>query len=153
MEWSEVDLQSAVWTVPDAHVKDEKNAVRGLRVPLSARAVEILRSIPRSGDAIFGEADRHILRETLLKLGDWRERATGRRITVHGFRSSFSTWVAETTSFTREIRETALGHDFGGDVEGAYQRGDLLAKRRRLMDAWGDYCGGISKTRKLRVAS
>jgi len=59
---------------------------------------------------------------------------------VHGFRSSFRTWVAEETNFPGEVAEAALAHQNRNEVERAYQRGGLLDKRRNLMDAWGEYC-------------
>jgi integrase len=60
-------------------------------------------------------------------------------LTPHGFRSTFRTWAAEQTSTPHEICEAALAHTQGDKVVAAYQRGDLLDKRRRLMDAWAAY--------------
>ena len=62
--------------------------------------------------------------------------------TAHGFRSSFRDWAAEQTSFPREVCEAALAHTVENKVEAAYRRGDLLEKRRELMEAWGRYVGG-----------
>ena len=62
-------------------------------------------------------------------------------ITVHGFRSTFKDWVAERTNFSREVSEMALAHVIDDQVEAAYRRGDLFEKRRRLMDAWAEFCG------------
>jgi integrase len=61
-------------------------------------------------------------------------------LTVHGFRSTFRDWAAERTSFPREVAEAALAHLLGDKTEAAYQRGDMLEKRRRLMDAWAEFC-------------
>jgi integrase len=61
-------------------------------------------------------------------------------LTVHGFRSTFRDWAAERTSFPREVVEMALAHRVGTEVELAYRRSDLFERRRRLMDAWADYC-------------
>jgi len=61
-------------------------------------------------------------------------------VTVHGFRSSFRDWCAESTNYPREQAEKALGHVLGDKVEAAYQRGDLLEKRREMMSSWADYC-------------
>jgi integrase len=61
-------------------------------------------------------------------------------ITVHGFRSAFRDWAAESTSFPREVAEKALAHAVRDRVEAAYQRGDLFEKRREMMDAWALYC-------------
>jgi integrase len=61
-------------------------------------------------------------------------------LTVHGFRSTFRDWTAERTAFPREIAEAALAHVLKDKTEAAYQRGDLLEKRRRLMVAWAGFC-------------
>jgi integrase len=61
-------------------------------------------------------------------------------ITAHGFRSTFHDWVAERTNFPREVAEAALAHTIDDKVEAAYRRGDLFEKRRRLMDAWAEFC-------------
>jgi integrase len=60
-------------------------------------------------------------------------------LTVHGFRSTFRDWAAEQTNFSREVAEMALSHAIGDKVEAAYRRGDLLDKRRRLMEAWATF--------------
>ena len=60
-------------------------------------------------------------------------------LTVHGFRSTFRDWAAETTNFPGEVPEAALAHVVGDKVEAAYRRGDLFEKRRRLMNAWGEF--------------
>ena len=67
-----------------------------------------------------------------------RMKVTG--ITIHGFRSTFRDWAAETTSFPNHVVEMALAHTIGDAVEKAYRRGDLFAKRKALMDAWAKYC-------------
>jgi len=61
-------------------------------------------------------------------------------ITVHGFRSTFRDWAAETTDFSGDVVEMALAHKIQNDVEAAYRRGDLLEKRRTLMAEWNNYC-------------
>ena len=61
-------------------------------------------------------------------------------VTVHGFRSAFRDWCGEETDFPREVAEQALAHIVGNEVERAYRRGDALAKRRELMEAWAEYC-------------
>ena len=61
-------------------------------------------------------------------------------LTVHGFRSTFRTWVGEATATPNDVAEAALAHMNSDRVEAAYQRGDLFAKRRTLMDAWAEFC-------------
>ena len=61
-------------------------------------------------------------------------------VSVHGFRSTFRDWAAETTAYPREVAEMALAHSIGSQVEAAYRRGDLFEKRRRMMRDWARYC-------------
>ena len=65
----------------------------------------------------------------------------GAKVTAHGFRSSFRDWAGELSTFPREVAEAALAHSIGDETEKAYRRGDALAKRRLLMDAWAQYVG------------
>jgi integrase len=68
-------------------------------------------------------------------------------LTAHGFRSTFSDWVAEETSFPSEVREMALAHKIPNAVEAAYRRGDLFDKRRDLAEAWARYVSGAEVVR------
>lgn len=61
-------------------------------------------------------------------------------ITSHGFRSTFRDWAAERTNIPGEVVEMALAHAVESKTEAAYRRTDLFDKRRRLMDAWAEYC-------------
>jgi len=61
-------------------------------------------------------------------------------ITVHGFRSTFRDWATEVASYPREVAEDALAHVITDKTEAAYQRGDLLEKRRQMIQDWSDYC-------------
>jgi hypothetical protein len=71
---------------------------------------------------------------------------------AHGFRSSLRDWVGDETDFPRDVAEHALAHKVKG-VEGDYRRGDALKKRRKLMAAWCDYCGGGSRAEVIPLAS
>lgn len=143
--WAEVDLSAAVWTVPAARMK----AGREHRVPLSARAVELLQGLDAApnaekgrppGDPVFpsvkgGKPLSSMAMAMLLRRMD-------SVVTAHGFRSAFRDWASETTGFPHEVCEMALAHTIGNKAEAAYRRGDLFDKRRGLMDAWAGYCGG-----------
>ena len=140
--WTEVDLIENAWRIPAGRTK---MAIEH-RVPLSARAIEIIERMAetRSGDFVFpsqrrGQPLGHTsLRRICAKtLGDIRRQGAG---TVHGFRSSVRDWAGEETSFPREIADQWLAHSTGNAVEQAYRRGDALEKRRSLMDAWASYC-------------
>jgi integrase len=135
--WSEIDLSNRVWTVPVTRMK----SAREHRVPLSAAAVALLtgmREMRNSDFVFFGRYPGAPLnRSTLLLLA---KKLGGASTNVHGFRSTFRDWCAEQTNFPREVAELALAHTIGSDVERAYQRGDLFEKRRKLMDAWAEFC-------------
>lgn len=138
--WAEIDLDGAIWTIP----ADRMKAAKEHRVPLSARAVEILKEVQglnttglkeaavfpsNSGGQLSGMAMAMLLRRM--------ERPD---ITVHGFRSTFREWAGETTAYAREVVEHALAHQLADKAEAAYQRGSLFPKRVKLMQAWADYC-------------
>lgn len=141
--WKEIDFDKKVWLVPAERMK----AKRAHRVPLSAPALAVLRSVQlaQSGDhLVFPGLDlrRHMSGATMAKaLSTIRTDCT-----VHGFRSTFRDWVSEATSFDGATAEAALAHVVGDKVEAAYRRGDLFAKRRDMMDAWAAYC--LSGARK-----
>lgn len=127
--WAEFDLQAALWTVPAARMKAGREHV----VPLVPAAVTLLRA--RQGlDAPFAMSEAAMLQ--LL------QRQMGRPYTVHGFRSAFRDWCAEETDFPGEVAEMALAHVIADETEAAYRRGNLLTKRRALMEAWAAYLAG-----------
>jgi integrase len=135
--WSEFDFENRIWTIPDHKMKARKIH----RVPLTDRMIELLKALPREGGAdgivfIGSKANTPQAKNTLSKLVT---KTMGRDCTVHGFRSSFRTWAAESTAFPREIIEAALAHTTGTAVELAYQRSDVIEKRRKLMDAWAAF--------------
>lgn len=128
--WSEVDLTARMWTIPAKRMKAQKEH----RVPLSPRAVAVLQGTPRTSDYVFPAIGAHALLDLLQRL-------TATAATAHGMRSTFRDWAAEHTSYPREIAEAALAHAVPSQVEAAYRRTDFFDRRRKLMDAWSDYCG------------
>jgi integrase len=135
--WSEIDLAGKVWTIPAERMK----AGRDHRVPLSDPAIAILKVLPNTCDFVFpGErrAGKTIHDDALSELLE----RMGVDCTVHGFRSTFRDWAAETTGYPNHVVEMALAHAVGNKVEAAYRRGDLFEKRTELMVAWAAYCGG-----------
>lgn len=131
-QWSEIDLDAALWTVPAERMKGGREH----RVPLCDRAVSILNALPRDGAFVFpgGRKGKPLSNMAMLQLLRGMEGCEN--LTVHGFRSAFRDWVAEQTSFSGEVAEAALAHTIGDKVEAAYRRGDALEKRRELMAAW-----------------
>ena len=136
-KWEEFDLDKGIWTVPAIRMK----AGHEHRIPLTKRAVQLLKSLPRlphndhvfpghgKGKPLSGMAMTMQLRR--MNRGD---------ITVHGFRSTFRDWASEQTSFPHETCEHALAHRISDKAEAAYRRGDQFEKRRKLMEAWADFC-------------
>jgi integrase len=137
--WWEIDFEAKIWTVP----ADRMKAGLTHRIPLSSRAVEILKIMnARRIDGIgyvfpSTRPGRPISYRPLYAL-------LPAPATLHGLRSTFRDWCGEETSFPREIAEGALAHATGNAVEAAYRRGGALEKRRVLMEAWASFCGGLS---------
>jgi integrase len=170
--WREVDLESATWTVPARRTK----AARPHRVALSPAALAVLEQMrplaagpdsfvfpgQRRGRPLSNMALLVLLRRMqrpAAKAGSgripdgnagprWAD-AEGRPITPHGFRASFRTWAGNATGFPREVVEAALAHAVKDKVEAAYARGDLLERRRPLMQAWADHAGGRGGARPV----
>ena len=133
--WEEIDLETAVWVVPPQRMK----AGRRHRVPLSGRALELLHEARRIADGselVFpsNSYGRTLSQSTLSKL----LRDLSIPCVPHGFRTSFRVWCGE-TAVAREVAEAALAHVVRNKVEAAYARGDLLDRRRQVMEAWSRY--------------
>jgi integrase len=133
--WEEIDLDAAMWIIPAARMKSGKPH----RVPLSDPALEILRALAplRQGSLIFPGRDGE------TPLSDMTLSAVLRRmqrynLTVHGFRSTFRDWCADTGK-PFDLAEAALAHVSSSEVVRAYQRSDLLEARRALMREWAEF--------------
>lgn len=144
-KWDEIDLENKVWTIPAERMK----AKREHQVPLSDAALALLKAIPKEGDVVFAGTKGQPLSDMSLTAvlrrmnGDdtpvWAA-SNGDGITVHGFRSTFRMWAAESTNYPREVAEHALAHQLPDAVERAYQRGSQFTKRTKLMAGWAAYC-------------
>ena len=135
--WDQVDLDSKTWTVPAGRMK----AKRDHRVPLSARALEILheaRELSEDSDLVFPSAHGRALSDNTISKLLWD---LGIEAVPHGFRSSFRDWAAECTDAPREVCELALAHVNSDRVEAAYRRTDLFERRRVLMEEWSGFVG------------
>jgi integrase len=133
--WDEINFSEKTWTIPAQRMKAGKQH----RVPLSDRAIEILQTIPREAGSEFvfagGKAKQPLSNMALLEL----LRGMRPGLTVHGFRSAFKDWCAETTNYPNIVSEAALAHTIPDRVEAAYRRGELFDKRRRLMRDWARF--------------
>ena len=144
--WEEIDLKARTWTVPASRMKGGKQHV----VPLSEPAIALLTALPRSGDLVFEGARTGKPISNMAMMMLLRRMGHG-NLTVHGFRSGFRDWAAETTAHANHVVEMALAHTVGNGVEAAYRRGDLLEKRRQLMADWAAFCGPRVAASHLRL--
>jgi integrase len=133
--WNEIDLDTKTWTIPAIRMKAEREH----RVPLSADALAILNGMAsvRQNDYVFPSPKKGLSNMAMLAVLKRMDRAD---ITVHGFRSTFRDWAAESTAYPGEVVEMALAHAIKNLTEAAYRRGDLIEKRSRLMEDWSRYC-------------
>lgn len=140
---SELEKSGHLWTVPASRMKAKREHV----VPLPKQAWCIVQALPEDGEPLFaGDRNPYISNGAMDAL---LERMSYSHVTVHGFRSTFRDWAAETTSHPAEVVEMALAHTIKDKAEAAYRRGALLAKRKKLMQAWADYCKPPAKKTEL----
>lgn len=138
--WAEIDLENAIWTIPSDRMKSEREH----RVPLSEPVVANLKKLERfttdSKALLFpGLKGKELSDMSLSKVLKIMEVP----VTVHGFRSTFRDWVAEKTKYPRELAEKALAHVVSDPTEAAYQRQDMLDRRRPMMDEWAKFAINI----------
>jgi len=152
MMWGHVDFDHKVWTIPSTKTDAEH------RVPLSDRALEILKAMPRlkgndcvfPGDAENGSLSNMSMAAVIRRMNKDRvkrglpryidPKQRGRDVVPHGFRSTFKDWARERTNHPHAVVEAAMAHTLKDKVERAYARGDLLPKRVPLMRDWARYC-------------
>lgn len=135
--WEEIDFAKRIWTIPAERMKAKKEH----RIPLSDASMRLLHELPRFDDTALvfpstlrkGEMSDMTMTSVLRRMGR-------SNITVHGFRSTFRDWAAEVTTYPSEMAEIALAHRVGSKVELAYRRGDMIEKRRQMMDEWASFC-------------
>ena len=153
-DWSEIDLENKLWVIPAAHTKTNQEH----RVPLSDQAIAVLESTPKLArkknvfPSIKGKVLSDMALSQLMRGMKERKELSGDAV-PHGFRSTFRDWSAEQTSFPDEIRKAASGHTVGDAVQKAYQRTDLLEKRRQLMIQWANFLDKPSVKKGAKVTS
>jgi integrase len=149
--WPEIDLEGKLWTVPAERMKGGQEH----RVPLSDRAVELLKALPREKGnphvfigAVKGAGLSNMAMLELMRGMDLKD-ANGEVCVPHGLRSSFRDWAGESTGFPHDILEACLAHKRKDRTHASYQRGDLLAKRRKVMERWASFCAKPAATGKV----
>jgi integrase len=134
--WNEIDLDAKTWIVPAGRMKSHREH----RQPLADVVVDLLRALPREkgnphvfvGHRPGAGLSRMALPHVMARMGE-------SDVTVHGFRSSFSDWAHEQTAHSPHTIEISLAHNVGTETERAYRRTDMIAKRRKLMEAWASF--------------
>ena len=128
--WDEIDLKAKLWTIPGERMKGGKTH----KVPLTSAAVKLLRSQPRLNEYVFPgpRTGKPVSDVAVSKV----PKAMGHDVTAHGFRATFRTWAQEHTGYVEEVPELALAHVNSDRTRTAYARGELIEKRRQLMEDW-----------------
>jgi len=140
---SEVDLDKNTWLIPAERMK----AKREHREPLTQQSAALIKKLNTNkiintpyllpGQYKYKHLSNMAMLNTLKQTLGYPD------LTVHGFRSTFRDWVAEDTNYPADLAESCLAHVLTNKTEAAYQRGDLLERRRELMQAWANYLYGI----------
>lgn len=143
------EVNGDVWTIPATRMKAKQEH----QVPLCSRSLELLeisRSLDPECEYLFSNKGKPLSNMSMLMM----VRRIRNGLTVHGFRSTFRDWVSEKTDHSPEVAEMALAHTISNKVEKAYRRGNLLERRRRLMQDWESFCinGNLSNVVRLKVA-
>jgi len=160
MSWSEIDLDRGTWTIPGSRAKNHEEHI----VPLSAEAMEIIKSTPRVAgrDPLFGYGEGGFsgwskskqrlderLREEGVSVREWR---------LHDLRRTASTLMGDHLGIPPHVIETILNHrgGFRSGVSGVYNRSQYMKERRQALDMWGSFVsdlvsGRIDKILPLRV--
>jgi integrase len=132
------EIKDELWTVPAERMKAGKEQ----RVPLVPRVLEILKiskDLDPDSEYLFSRNGRRLSNMAMLAL----VKGMGYKITVHGFRATFRTWSEEETMHHDSLAKKALAHTIKDKVDEAYNRGDLLKKRLKLMQDWSKFCGSV----------
>jgi integrase len=142
----EVRLAEKLWVVSSDRMKYPRDHY----VPLSDELADLLRGAGAGGgdpdELVFGSPmptrkGKPLSENSLIDVLD----AVKIDATTHGWRSTFKDWASEATSYANEVSEMALAHTIENKAEAAYRRGDMLEKRRAMMQDWADYLTGKKK--------
>lgn len=167
--WSEIDLAKGLWTIqPGRQSSKIPQDGEAKSVPLTPAMIDLLRALPRMegcdyvfwaprggalSDATLGKVMRSIHEADVDAGGKgFVDIRSGEAAVPHGLRATFRTWVGERTSFDGDMAEVALFHKVGSKTAQAYNRADMIEKRRRMMAAWGEYLAGAKAGKVVQLA-
>jgi integrase len=149
MEWTELDFEARTWMIPAEKMKIKGDLEpKPHLVPLSDQAIEIIRSMPRTGKYVFPSdhaRDHQPLRANALVAAIER---TVVKSTMHGCRTSFRNWGADSRqhNFRREVLEFCLSHRVGDEAELSYWDSEMTERRREALQAWADFVKPLKNT-------
>ena len=158
MTWDDVDIDARRWVIPAHKMKGQKKDRRAHTVPLSDAALALLSSIerregvnivfpsPRDGEltnAAVGKVMRAVHDKDAIGFVD---HISKERAVPHGLRSSFKTWSRDVAEFDNHLSEIALAHKVGDATQQAYDRAEMIEKRRVMMTEWANWCEGKAAT-------
>jgi integrase len=138
--WSEIDFDACLWRIPGERMKTKKPH----DVPLAPQTIAVLERMAaiRQNDFVFPGLIRSRPISNMAMLALLKRLGLKGVVTTHGMRATFKTWASEATDFDRLAVERCLAHEIGNAVEASYLRGELLGKRKVIMQAWADHCCG-----------
>ena len=166
--WDEIDFDARLWTIQAGRTAS-KIPPNGNphRVPLTDATIALLKELPRMGDLVFtaprggsmsdatlGKVMRSIHETNVKSGGDgYLDAKTKQPAVPHGLRSCFRVWVSERTDFDGDMAEIALAHMVGSKVRQAYDRSDMIEKRRAMMAAWGQFLSGETGAKVVPIGA
>jgi integrase len=155
VRWDELDLDAGLWTIPAARMKARREHV----VPLSPQVVAIFRELAKfaSSEYVLPHRDRPNAPMVERTFNATMERFARNNETVHGFRSTFSTYY-NGKGVNPDVIERCLAHAPADKVRAAYNRHDYMAERRAVLEDWSDVIFGmfaqlVAKTQQHKIAA
>jgi integrase len=164
--WDEIDLDARLWTIqPGRTASKIPKTGKPHRVPLTDSMIALLKGLPRMGELVFtsprggvmsdatlGKVMRSIHEAEIERGGvGYLDARTKAQAVPHGLRSCFRVWVTERTEFDGDMAEIALAHMVGSKVRQAYDRSDMIEKRRVMMAAWGRFLRGETGAKIVQI--
>lgn len=159
--WDEINLEKALWIIPGDRMKMGKEH----RIPLTDHAIALLETLPRLNNNLLvfpaargGKLSDMTLSATMKRMhsadlsnggAGYFDRQSNKPAVPHGLRSTFRDWAAEMTSYPSDMAEVALAHKIRNAVEASYRRGDMIQKRRRMMQDWSCFLTGSAQLRNV----
>ena len=155
--WDEFDLEQGIWSIPARRTKGRERH----NIPLSKESIALIKQqqqlkisdfvFPnRSNGKSLSQAGMSSVLKRMNKIKEWKD-IHGQLITVHGFRGCFKTWTTEKTDTDWLTGEMALAHKIKDKSSATYQKGQLIDKRRRLMQKYSDYACSTPQSKVVSI--